>query len=89
MTADYKDCIDCGASFKRSRCDRTVRCMDCRKRGSASAAERRIHDAHYAMARAQKAGRDFRAEHGYDDDALVAAFKYAAERYREAIAAAA
>jgi DnaJ-class molecular chaperone len=30
-TSDYKSCIDCGASFKKSRADYTVRCPDCRR----------------------------------------------------------
>lgn len=45
---DYKTCIDCGKPFKRSRTDKTVRCMDCRaaKRAKAdAAAAKRIADA--------------------------------------------
>lgn len=30
-TSDYKNCTDCGASFRKSRTDYTVRCPRCRK----------------------------------------------------------
>ena len=31
VTSDYKNCIDCGESFKKSPADATVRCPDCRR----------------------------------------------------------
>jgi hypothetical protein len=31
ITSDYKACIDCGKSFKKSPADHTVRCPDCRR----------------------------------------------------------
>lgn len=87
---DMKKCIDCSAEFKRSRADRTVRCPACRAdragRTRTSDAERRMHEAHAAMAEVQMAGRAFRREHGYDDERIVAAFKVAHERYRAACA---
>lgn len=30
VSSDYKNCVVCGASFKKSRTDSTVKCPDCR-----------------------------------------------------------